>query len=119
MATIQYVPTPIAAFGEQSHHILWEALVAASLVGNALEMPGSSDRSVQVVGTWDSATFVLEGSNDGTTWATLTDPQGNAISKTANFIEMISELTRYIRPRISGGSGSEDLDVHVLVKRVR
>ncbi len=119
MATIAHTIDPISTWGDPAHVIKWEALVAASLVGNAVEMPGSSDRSVQVVGTWDSATFVLEGSNDGVNWATLTDPQGNAISKTANFLEMVSELTRYVRPRISGGSGSEDLDVFLLLKKVR
>lgn len=61
-----------------------------------------SDRTVQVQGgTWGSATLLIEGSIDGVNWTVLTDPQGNAISKTSDFIEAISEGTPYIRPRLS------------------
>jgi hypothetical protein len=119
MATVVYTVELIPAFGERSHVITWTPITAANNVGNALEMPGSSDRSVQLDGTWDSGTVVLQGSNDGTTWFTLTDPQGNAISKTSNALEAISELTRYIRPSSSGGGGSHSVSCRVLLKKVR
>lgn len=99
--------------------VKWEGLTAANAAGSAVEMPAWSDRSVQAVGTFDSATIVLQGSNDGATWATLTDPQGNAISKTSAGLEAVSELTRYIRPSTSGGGGSQDLDCYVLISGYR
>lgn len=119
MADVAPVVTPITPFGDRAHVVTWSALTAANAAGTAIEMPGSSDRSVQIDGTFDSATVVLQGSNDGSTWFTLTDPQGNAISKTSAALEMISELTRYIRPSTSGGGGSQSVNVRVLLKKVR
>jgi len=122
MATINHAqPEVLKAFGDRSVHIIkWETLTTTNDVGNALQMPGSSDRSVQFVGTFGvGGSIDLEGSNDKVNWAILTDPQGNAITKTAAAIEMISELTRYIRPKVTAGDGTTDLDVFVLVKQVR
>lgn len=76
-----------------------------------------ADRSVQAGGTWDSATFVWQGSNDGTTWFTLNDPGDVAISKTGNFLESVLEMTRYARPSIGGSGGSTDIDVVVACRR--
>lgn len=65
---------------------------------------GIGDRSVQMSGTWNGATVVLQGSHDDTTWFTLTDPLGNAISMTANGLKQINELTRYVRPDVTAGT---------------
>ena len=94
--------------------ITWEGVGNAD-VGAPAAMAGGSDRSVTMTGTFGSATVVLQGSNDGTNWFTLTDPQGSAISKTSAAMEGIVELTRFIRPSSSGGTGT-DVDVIVLVK---
>lgn len=75
-----------------------------------------ADKSVQVIGTFNGGTVVIEGSNDGTNWVTLSDPQGNALSKTAAFLEQILEATRYVRPRVSAGTGV-DLDVFFVLRR--
>ncbi|HRD87260.1 MAG TPA: hypothetical protein PK752_03225 [Accumulibacter sp.] len=75
-----------------------------------------TDKSVQVSGTFGGASVVFEGSNDGTNWATLTDPQGNALTIPAAKIEMISEATWYVRPRVSGGDVTTSLNVVVLMK---
>jgi hypothetical protein len=47
----------------------------------------------------------------------VTDPQGNALSFTTAKIECISELVRYIRPRVTGGDGTTSLTVTALLKR--
>lgn len=61
-----------------------------------------ADRSVQFVGTWGGGTVLLEGSNNGgTTYATLTDAQTSAISKTADALEQVVEMTELMRPRAS------------------
>lgn len=120
MATVTGTRTPLKSWLDRFVNIIqWTPLTAANAIGDAIEMPASSDRSIQIAGTWDSATAVLQGSNDGSTWTTLTDPQGNAISKTADFIEMISELTRYVRVSTSGGGGSQSLTATLLVKLVK
>lgn len=59
-------------------------------------------RSVQVTGTFGGGTILIEGSDDGgTTWSTLSDYQGIALSFTAAGIKPIQELTQLIRPRAS------------------
>lgn len=117
MATKTPVPTPIKSFGENSTHVVWENITLVADVCTPVEMSGSSIRSVQMSGTWDGGTLLLEGSNDGVTYFTLTDPQGNSISKTADALEQVEEVTRYIRPRCTVAGASTDLDVHMIFVR--
>jgi hypothetical protein len=119
MATITAAITRIATHGDRAHVISWTPMTFSGTdVGTALEMPGSSDRSVQVTGTFGTGGSVrIEGSNDGTNYAVLTDPQGNALDITTAKIEAVMELTRYIRPRITAGDGTTSLTVSMLVKK--
>ena len=87
----------------------------ANLTRKFAEAPHFSDKTVQLIGTFGSATVVIQGSLDGTTWATLTDPQGDALSFTAAGLNLVAENVRYIRPSASGGS-SQDIDVYLLVR---
>ena len=120
MADIAPTSSNVESFGDTGVVVVtWALLTAANAAGTRIEMPGSSDRCVQIDGTFDTATVVLQGSNDGTTYFTLTDPQGNAISKTAAALEQVSELTRFIRPSTSGGGGSQSVNVRLLLKRAR
>jgi hypothetical protein len=119
MATVNHGNlTQVGSSPEVAWVCTWLDL-AGSDVGDTLEHTAWSDRSVQFTGTFDSGTVVLQGSNDGTNWFTLTDPQGNAISKTAAALEAVSELTRYVRPSVSGGGGSCAIDVHLLISGYR
>lgn len=61
--------------------------------------------SVQISGTIGGATIVLQGSNDGTTYATLKDLQGNNLSFTAAGYAEFSSGAAFIKPSISGGTG--------------
>lgn len=86
--------------------VTW-VLTNANNVGVAVTYEDYADRTVQMLGTFGGATVVLEGSLDGgTTWATLTDPQGNAISTSAALLEAVSEAVPLIRPSLSGGAAS-------------
>ena len=117
MATRAASVTPINTYKDNAHVITWTGLLNGD-DGSPVEMPGSSDRSIQFTGTFGvGGTIVLEGSNDGTNYVSLTDPQGNAISKTAAGIEAVMELTRYIRPRVTAGDGTTSLVATLLVKR--
>lgn len=118
MATVNHTVENLKSFNDRFVHIITWASLAQGDDGQSYEMPGSSDRSVQIVGTFGGATVTIEGSIDGTNWATLTDPQGNAISKTATALEMVSEVTRYIRPNITGGDGTTALTVSLIAKKV-
>lgn len=105
--------------GQKNAHatlVKWLALTnATSDVGSAVELHQYRDRSVQVVGTFGAAGSVtIEGSNDGgTTWAALSDPQGNALAFTATKIEAISEVPALLRPRVTAGDGTTSLDVYL------
>lgn len=116
MATISYAVDEIKTYGEQAHVVSWA--FTGGDTGVPIEMPGASTRSVQFAGTFNGATVVLEGSNDGTNYATLTDPQGNAISKTADALEKVEEVTRYVRPRVSAGAVTA-VTITMLLRRER
>lgn len=92
---------------------------SGSDVGEAISMASSADRSVQVTGTFGAAgNLRVEGTIDGTNWATLTDPQGNALDFTAAKIEAISELVRQIRPRVTAGDGTTSLTVSLITRAI-
>lgn len=105
MATRTAVPTYAPNGQRQLVQVVWSGLLSGD-VGDAYELPAWADRSVQIEATWGDGTMTFQGSNDGATWYSLTDPQGNAIAKTANALEQVSELTRYVRPSFSGTTGT-------------
>lgn len=68
-------------------------------------MVSLSTASVQVSGTLGLATVVLQGSNDGVTYATLKNIAGTDISFTAAGYVEFSSAAAFIKPSISGGTG--------------
>lgn len=97
--------------------IVWRDLVNGA-DGNGQTSGAYGDRSVQVTGVFGSGgTLVIEGSNDGENWKTLTDPQGNLLSFTATGIETIMESTRFTRPRVTAGDGTTALIVHIYARK--
>lgn len=110
MATVTHANVALPNVNVQV--VKWETLTTTNDVGSAVEMGAWPDRSAQVIGTFGAGgTLIIEGSMDGTNYATLTDPQGNALSFTAAKIEAVTELVRYIRPKVTAGDGTTDLDV--------
>jgi hypothetical protein len=106
--------TPIATGNSVAHGTAWLGL---QITDDGAPMPFSqyTDRSVQVSGTFGGASVVIEGRNaPGLPWATLTDPQGNDLTITTAKIELVTEATVEIRPRIVGGDGSTLINVHLL-----
>jgi hypothetical protein len=115
MATIAVARDAPISLRHEVLAFLWEAMGDAD-TGEAIEVANFADRSIQVAGTFGSATLTVQGSNDGSNWATLNDPQGNALTVTSAKVEQILELTRYLRVTTSGGSGT-DLDVTLVCRR--
>ncbi len=84
-----------------------------------------SDKDLQVIGTtWDSATLVIEGSNDGgTTYRTLKPVDTNDVTTlsftTGNPSETILSNPAIIRPKTSGGGGTTDVTVLITMSTIR
>jgi len=103
--------------------VLWETVTCGD-TGSAYEVPDwATTGTVQVLGTWgddaspiDASTLTMQGSNDGSTWATLHADDGNDIAFTAAGMEVIAELPRYIRPSHDKASGG-DLDVYLFMRK--
>ncbi len=104
----------------------WEGLTTGD-TGRPLNVTAWSDKSIHFFGDFGSgATIILQGSNDpranplhadhaNANWITLTDPQGNSISKTSAAIEQVLENPFWIRPSVSGGT-NPDLDAVIAMK---
>lgn len=120
MATIAVALTKIDPVeGNASSQLATWANMAQSTsdVGAAIEFTGFPDRTVQVEGTFGvGGQVTIQGSNDGTNFRTLTDPQGNALVFSSAGVEVISEVPRYVRPAVTGGDGDTDLTVTMLLR---
>lgn len=96
---------------------LWETMNGVS-TGVEMALARWSDKTVTASGTWGSATLVIQGSNDGNTWFTVDDVDGTPVSFTSDSMAVIRDNPLYMRPKTSGGTGS-DVDVHIAMKMIR
>lgn len=97
--------------------ITW-ANMANGDTGAAANWAKYQDRSVTFTGTFGTGgTIKLQGSNDGTNWFDLTDPQGNAISKTAAGLEQVQEATLWVRPNVTAGDGTTSLTAILFMRK--
>jgi hypothetical protein len=71
--------------------------------------------SVQVTGTFGSATITLQASNDGTNYVTLKDSAGTAISLTAAGMAEFSTAALYLKPTSTGGT-ADNVTVTVILR---
>ena len=70
--------------------------------GASLLSAAFADKSAQVGVTGDTigtGSIVIEGSNDGTTWSTLSNNQGAALAFTAFGLAQVQEHIIFVRPR--------------------
>ncbi len=102
MATVSFTREIVS--GGKGHVYAWPLGVGDD--GIPVEVVDFADRSVQVEGSFGGASISIEGSNDGVNYRTLTDPQGNDLLITTAKIEMVTEVTRYIRPRVVSGAAT-------------
>lgn len=97
----------------------WTGLLNGD-TGAAIELDDWGDRTIQFTGTFGTGgTIVLQGSNDNSNWFSLTDPQGNAISKTAAGMETVMETPRYTRVSVTAGDGSTSLTAILFARRTQ
>lgn len=123
MATV--APT----FGKEMNNTLvitWASLSSTNTSGDAVppqRLADYADRSVQIIGTTGAATIKFQGSNDGTNYVSLTDPQGNVIEKASltasSALEQVMENTLYVKPVVTSGDGSTAITVVLVARRDR
>lgn len=85
--------------------------------GDAIPFSQYTDKSVQVTGIFGvGGSVAFEGSNDGVNWSVLTDAQGNDLNFAAAKIELVSEATFRVRPRVTAGDGTTSISVTLLAR---
>lgn len=104
------------------HAWAWDTLTNGDSGGPLTDKDGAvafADKTIQIKGTWGAGgTAVIEGSNDGVAYFTLNDPQGVALSFDADALASILENPRYLRPRVTAGDGTTDLDVKIIGRAI-
>jgi hypothetical protein len=116
------------------YQVIWTPLTSTNTAGEPVGSPiginagdgaqglgflaGFADKSVAVTGTFGSATLVIQGSNDGTNWFTLTDPNGNLLSFTSapSHLLEVTESVIMLQPSTSGG-GTQSLTVAMFFRK--
>ena len=118
MADAVIAPTVVAqATGVPGVLVTWSALDSDDS-GAPVTLIDYPDRTVVISGTFGAGgSCTLQGSNDASTYHTLTDPQGNAITKTAAGMEAVTEAPVWIRPKVTAGDGTTAIDVSLLCMR--
>lgn len=98
--------------------VSWTGGATADGAGAGIEFTEWADNCVHIIGAIGGATITIEGSNDGTNWATLNNAQGAALSFTSltGALKQIVERPRYIRPNITGGAAS-GIGVYLVMRR--
>lgn len=98
--------------------ITWESLNTTNTDGLPAEIPKYWDKTVTFTGTFGSGGAIkMQGSNDGTNWFDLTDFQGATITAAAAKMKPIAENPLKIRPIVTAGDVTTDLDV-ILIARL-
>jgi hypothetical protein len=112
-------PTFDYSLGNDTIKVTWTPLANGD-TGVPVTFADYSDRSVEFSGTFGTGgTISMQGSNVGSAYYILTDPQTSAITKTAAALEHIMEAAAYMRPIVSAGDGTTALTATMLMRRQR
>ena len=117
MAEKPYTMVPTGQEVEGVTLLKWTGLQATD-TGAPFMFAYQNDRTVRVFGTFGAGgTVLIEGSLETTptSYDTLDDPNGNALSFSASRTESIQQNVTSIRPRVSAGDANTLLDVYLLL----
>ncbi len=117
MAIKAGVMTNIAE-SDRAKLVTWAALANGDS-GDPVQWVDYADRCFQVTGTFGTGgSITLKGSNDGTEFLALTDPQGNALTFTSAKIEQVLELPRYVKPVVTAGDVTTSLTATICMRKI-
>jgi hypothetical protein len=121
MAAVAPTITDISRNGDGSLiKVVWNGINATNNTASPIRFTEWADRSVQFNGTFNNVTMTFEGSNEeggAGTYFVLTDPQGNAISKTAAGGEAVTEISQYAKPVATSVGVATDITVSAVLRR--
>jgi hypothetical protein len=113
MATI--IPTTVSEHVRSSSYRWTDYSTADDAVAVEIQNMQGLAGSVQVTGTFGSATIALQVSNDGTNFVTLKNSLGEDITFTAAGMAEFSTAALYIKPTSSGGT-ADNVTVTVILR---
>jgi len=117
MALVAFTAAELPGTMGRASRVTWAAMPVND-TGSPVPNASYSDRSVQVTGTFGGSTVTIQGSNDGgTTWATLNDSAGVALTFTSAGLREILQVTGLIRPIVTGGSGTPNIILLIIGKQ--
>lgn len=115
MATIN----PVEATNGECQTVTWTGVTTTTdtptAYGPLNRGMGASRAACMFSGTFDSTTAVLQGSIDGTVWATVLDIAGDAVSATAAKLQEFTSSALYFRPSVTGG-GTDNVNITLLFR---
>lgn len=95
----------------------WETLGTGD-DGSPITVAHCSQICIQATGDFSAGAGIhIDGSNDGgTTWVQLQDVEGAAINLTSAGLKDVLEHPELIRPSVTNGNASTDIDVFLVAK---
>jgi hypothetical protein len=111
----------VTDIGEQDRSVrqyTW-TLTSADPTGLPIELPEWLDRTMQMSGTWGTATGAVQGSNDNATYFALNNAAGATTlgSKVADFLATVIEGPRYMRPNLTTPGAGATITAVLTVRR--
>lgn len=113
MATIAPVITKVGRQDNSTLLVTWTPVTKDDTC-TAIALPEYSDKSVQVAGTFGTTSVAIQGSNDGTNFASLNDPTQTVIAITGPKIQAILENTVLVKPVTTGTDVTQSLTISIL-----
>lgn len=96
--------------------VTWEGITTTNSDGDWIELPHYPEKTIQIDGNFGTGgELTIQGKNvDSYTPFVLSDFRGESLVKLANYGGNISENPLKIRPVLTAGSGSVDLDITII-----
>jgi hypothetical protein len=99
----------------QNHRVrTWTPLTTTNSDGDPISYAsnGMGGVTFQVNGTFGSGgTVLVEGSNNGINWYTLSDQANSPVSFSAAGLKTVRDQPLFMRPRVSAGDGTTSITV--------
>lgn len=120
MANVNAQKLPASLWGGQLNLQQWEGVVLGDTPIAISLNPNLADCSVSVAGTWGGATISFQGALNSTlgdaVFVELTNPAGDALNFSADALETVLQNCFFVKPVLTGGDGTTDLDIILLVR---